>query len=181
MATFEDVDDMSVKQLKAVIEEQGLSHVGCTEKSELRDRAREAIAKGASQSGGGAAAAAPPAAPPAGAAAAPPAADAAQRVMDVLSAINEAALQEVLTPEQRAAMEARVSSIASGGASLEHGAQLSAQVGLETMAAFDGAQKEAFLAIAHRRATAAAAAGSIPTPLVDVFMAQTSKQLGVSY
>ena len=53
MATFEDVDDMSVKQLKAVIEEQGLSHVGCTEKSELRDRAREAIAKGASQSGGG--------------------------------------------------------------------------------------------------------------------------------
>ena len=168
MATFQqEVEDMSVKQLKAVIEEQGLSHIDCTEKSELRDRAREAIAKGASNSSA--------------AAAAPPKADEAQRIMDVLSQINEAALQEVLTPDQRAAMEARVLSIASGSASLEQGAQLSAQVGLETMAAFDGSQKEAFLAIAHRRATSAAAAGSIPTPLVDVFMAQTSKQLGVSY
>ena len=103
MATFEDVDDMSVKQLKAVIEEQGLSHIDCTEKSELRDRAREAIAKGASNSSA--------------AAAAPPKADEAQRIMDVLSQINEAALQEARSGTTLRMRECKTTGTAPGGLS----------------------------------------------------------------
>ena len=40
-----DVDAMSVKELKALITKAGLSHTDCFEKSELRLRAREALAK----------------------------------------------------------------------------------------------------------------------------------------
>ena len=40
-----DVDAMSVKELKALITKAGLSHTDCFEKSELRQRAREALAK----------------------------------------------------------------------------------------------------------------------------------------
>lgn len=39
------VDDMSIRELKATIEAAGLSFAGCSEKSELRDRAREAQAR----------------------------------------------------------------------------------------------------------------------------------------
>ena len=38
----DDVDSMSVKELKTYIELHGLSHSGCIEKSELRQRAQEA-------------------------------------------------------------------------------------------------------------------------------------------
>ena len=40
-----DVDAMSVKELKALITKAGLSHADCFEKSDLRQRAREALAK----------------------------------------------------------------------------------------------------------------------------------------
>ena len=40
-----DVDAMSVKELKALITKAGMSHTDCFEKSELRQRAREALAK----------------------------------------------------------------------------------------------------------------------------------------
>ena len=40
-----DFDAMSVKELKALITKAGLSHTDCFEKSELRLRAREALAK----------------------------------------------------------------------------------------------------------------------------------------
>ena len=39
-----DVDAMSVKELKALIGRAGLSCVDCVEKSDLRARAREAVA-----------------------------------------------------------------------------------------------------------------------------------------
>ena len=40
-----DVDSMSVKELKALIGRAGLSCLDCAEKSELRARAREALAR----------------------------------------------------------------------------------------------------------------------------------------
>ena len=44
-----DIDSCSIKELKAIIGEARLSAAGCFEKSELRDRAREAQAKLAAQ------------------------------------------------------------------------------------------------------------------------------------
>ena len=43
-----DVDAMSIKEMKALIAKVGLSHADCFEKSDLRQRAREALAKTAS-------------------------------------------------------------------------------------------------------------------------------------
>ena len=43
-----DVDAMSIKEMKALITKAGLSHADCFEKSDLRQRAREALAKTAS-------------------------------------------------------------------------------------------------------------------------------------
>ena len=47
-ASANDVDAMSIKEMKALIAKAGLSHADCFEKSELRQRAREALAKTAS-------------------------------------------------------------------------------------------------------------------------------------
>ena len=44
-AASNDVDAMSVKELKALIGRAGLSCIDCAEKSELRARAREALAR----------------------------------------------------------------------------------------------------------------------------------------
>ena len=44
-SSADDVDAMSVKELKALITKAGLAHTDCFEKSELRQRAREALAK----------------------------------------------------------------------------------------------------------------------------------------
>ena len=44
-STTKDVEAMSVKELKALIASAGLSAVGLAEKSELRERAREAVAR----------------------------------------------------------------------------------------------------------------------------------------
>ena len=44
-AASNDVDAMSVKELKALIGRAGLSCLDCAEKSELRARAREALAR----------------------------------------------------------------------------------------------------------------------------------------
>lgn len=41
----QEIDNMSIKELKAVITKAGLSFAGCSEKAELRDRAREAQAR----------------------------------------------------------------------------------------------------------------------------------------
>ena len=41
--TVADVEAMSVGQLKALLRERNISFVGCVEKSELRDRARQAL------------------------------------------------------------------------------------------------------------------------------------------
>lgn len=41
----QSVDDMSIKELKALVSKAGLSFADCAEKSELRDRAREAAAR----------------------------------------------------------------------------------------------------------------------------------------
>ena len=43
-----DVEAMSIKEMKALITKAGLSHADCFEKSDLRQRAREALAKTAS-------------------------------------------------------------------------------------------------------------------------------------
>ena len=43
-----DVEAMSIKEMKALITNAGLSHADCFEKSDLRQRAREALAKTAS-------------------------------------------------------------------------------------------------------------------------------------
>ncbi|CAH0365892.1 unnamed protein product [Pelagomonas calceolata] len=43
-----DVESMSIKEMKALITKAGLSHTDCFEKSDLRQRAREALAKTAS-------------------------------------------------------------------------------------------------------------------------------------
>ena len=43
-----DVEAMSIKEMKALIAKAGLSHADCFEKSDLRQRAREALAKTAS-------------------------------------------------------------------------------------------------------------------------------------
>ena len=43
-----DVEAMSIKKMKALITKAGLSHADCFEKSDLRQRAREALAKTAS-------------------------------------------------------------------------------------------------------------------------------------
>lgn len=40
-----EVEHMSVKQLKRTISEAGLTHADCLEKSELRTRARQALAR----------------------------------------------------------------------------------------------------------------------------------------
>ena len=47
-ASANDVDAMSIKEMKALITKAGLSHADCFEKSDLRQRAREALAKTAS-------------------------------------------------------------------------------------------------------------------------------------
>ena len=47
-STANDVDAMSIKEMKALITKAGLSHTDCFEKSDLRQRAREALAKTAS-------------------------------------------------------------------------------------------------------------------------------------
>ena len=47
-STANDVDAMSIKEMKALITKAGLSHADCFEKSDLRQRAREALAKTAS-------------------------------------------------------------------------------------------------------------------------------------
>ena len=44
----DDVEAMSIKEMKALITKAGLSHADCFEKSDLRQRAREALAKTAS-------------------------------------------------------------------------------------------------------------------------------------
>ena len=44
----DDVEAMSIKEMKALITKAGLSHADCFEKSDLRLRAREALAKTAS-------------------------------------------------------------------------------------------------------------------------------------
>ena len=43
-----DVEAMSIKEMRALITKAGLSHADCFEKSDLRQRAREALAKTAS-------------------------------------------------------------------------------------------------------------------------------------
>ena len=43
-----DVEAMSIKEMKALITKAGLTHTDCFEKSDLRQRAREALAKTAS-------------------------------------------------------------------------------------------------------------------------------------
>ena len=48
MDSSNDVDAMSIKEMKALITKAGLSHADCFEKSDLRQRAREALAKTAS-------------------------------------------------------------------------------------------------------------------------------------
>ena len=47
-STANDVDAMSIKEMKALIAKAGLSHADCFEKSDLKQRAREALAKTAS-------------------------------------------------------------------------------------------------------------------------------------
>ena len=47
-STANDVEAMSIKEMKALITKAGLSHADCFEKSDLRQRAREALAKTAS-------------------------------------------------------------------------------------------------------------------------------------
>ena len=48
MDSSNDVEAMSIKEMKALITKAGLSHADCFEKSDLRQRAREALAKTAS-------------------------------------------------------------------------------------------------------------------------------------
>ena len=65
----EEIDTMSVKELRSYITQAGMSFADCIEKSDLRARAKEAAAKGGSVKvgGGGGGAAAAPAPAPAGA------------------------------------------------------------------------------------------------------------------
>ena len=48
MDSSNEVEAMSIKEMKALIAKAGLSHADCFEKSDLRQRAREALAKTAS-------------------------------------------------------------------------------------------------------------------------------------